>query len=292
MKYRDLFAEGEDILMPGHSACAGCAAVQTVRFATRAIGMPMIMTVVPSCMTGSLGRVPFSALRVPVLHMPFETAGAAGTGVSRALRKKGDYETVVLSLAGDGGTFDIGLQALSGAAERGEDFIHLCYDNEAYMNTGIQRSSATPPGTWTTTTPLEALKEGAKKDIVTIFEAHRIPYVATICPAFPDDLMMKVKKAKGMRGFRFLHAISPCPTGWRFPPEKTVEVGRLAVISRMFPLYEIENGRLRITVDLPPVPVGEYLRTQGRFAHLSEDDVGRIQDEVNEGWERLKARSG
>jgi len=186
-------------------------------------------------------------------------------------------------VAGDGGTADIGFASLSGAAERNEDIIYFCLDNEAYMNTGIQRSSQTPPGTWTTSTPLG--KSESKKDIPLILAAHKIPYVATASVSFPYDLIKKTTKARDIgKGFRYIHIHTPCPTGWRFPENKTIEVGRLAVETGMWKLFEIENGG-KIKLTYKPKsrrPVADYLKLQGRFRHLKGDEIGYIQTDVNE----------
>jgi pyruvate/2-oxoacid:ferredoxin oxidoreductase beta subunit len=206
---------------------------------------------------------------------------------------RGDRETTVVAWAGDGGTFDIGLQALSGAAERNEDIIYACYDNEAYMNTGIQRSGATPYGAWTTTTPYPHVKQRPKKRMLEIMAAHRIPYVATASVAYPDDLVEKFRKAKEFRGTKFIHIFAPCPTGWKSPPEYSVELARLAVRTRLFPLLEIFGGvEYRVFKDFEPAPVKSYLELQGRFSHLTEEEVARIQREVDQDWEILLAREG
>jgi pyruvate/2-oxoacid:ferredoxin oxidoreductase beta subunit len=195
--------------------------------------------------------------------------------------------------AGDGGTFDIGLQSLSGAAERNEDFIYICNDNEGYMNTGTQRSSATPLFAWTTTTPVMQPKENPKKDIMAIMADHQIPYAATATIAYPEDLIRKMEKAKKTRGTRFIHLLSPCPPGWRIPSELSVKISRLAVRSRVFPLYEIENGNTyTLQEESHVVPVKDYLKLQGRFSHLTEKNVEETQKRVDDTWERLlrKAR--
>jgi pyruvate/2-oxoacid:ferredoxin oxidoreductase beta subunit len=232
-----------------------------------------------------------SAVGVPLLHAAFEAAAAVASGVRAGLTLRGLDDVTVMAWAGDGGTFDIGLQALSGAAERDEDFLYVCYDNEAYMNTGIQCSGATPWGAWTSTTPAPRGNITRKKDIVAILAAHRIPYAATASVAFPADLHAKVQRAAGVRGTRFLHLLSPCPPGWRADPDQTVRLARLAVEARVFPLYEVWGGTdYRITHRPRGVPVADYLRGQGRFAHLGADEVGRIQAEVDAHWERLLAR--
>ncbi|MFH1538470.1 MAG: thiamine pyrophosphate-dependent enzyme [bacterium] len=202
-----------ELVSPGHTACPGCGAVLAMRYVLNALG-PRTIVVLPACCWSVIcSRHPASALRVPLFHTAFETAACVAAGVRGALDVKGDTTTHVLAWAGDGGTFDIGLQALSGAAERNDDIIFVCYDNEAYMNTGVQRSSATPPGAWTTTTPARQPKTGEKKDMMGIMAAHRVPYAATATVAFPDDLMDKVRRAAGIEGLRFLHVLCPCPTG-------------------------------------------------------------------------------
>jgi pyruvate/2-oxoacid:ferredoxin oxidoreductase beta subunit len=201
---------------------------------------------------------------------------------------RGDHETIVAVWAGDGGTFDIGLQALSGAAERNEDFIYICNDNEGYMNTGTQRSSATPLYAWTTTTPVMQPKENPKKDIMAIMADHHIPYAATATIAYPEDLLRKMEKAKGIRGTRFIHLLSPCPPGWKVPSELSIKISRLAVLTRVFPLYEIENGeKYTISLNPNPRPVQEYLKLQGRFSHLTGSEIEVIQKNIEKTWERL-----
>jgi len=250
--------------------------------------------VLPACCWSIIaGAYPQSALKVPVLHSAFETGGAVASGVRAALDMKGDFETTVVTWAGDGGTFDIGFQALSGAVERNENFIYVCYDNEAYMNTGIQRSSSTPYGAWTTTTPGRDWKKMRKKNMVEALAAHRIPYAATASIAYPEDLLGKARKAKAMKGSRFLHIFSSCPTGWRIPSEMSVKIARMAVQTNIFPLYEVEDG-VRYTINFTPKGylVKEYFRLQGRFQHLSDADLDQIQEMVQEDWELLlrKAR--
>ncbi len=277
-----------DYMYPGHLACPGCGASLGMRFALKALG-EKTMVVVPACCWSIIaGPFPYSAVKAPLFHTAFETAASVASGLRAALDMKGDRETVVMAWAGDGGTFDIGLQSLSGAAERNEDFIYVCYDNEAYMNTGIQRSSATPEGAWTTTTPEGYLKDRPKKNIVEILAAHQIPYIATASVAYPDDFIRKLQKAKGMRGTRFIHLLSPCPPGWKISSEESIEISRLAVHTRIFPLYEVEEGE-RYTINIEPkgLPVEAYLKRQGRFRYLTEADYARIQKDVDHRWERL-----
>jgi pyruvate ferredoxin oxidoreductase beta subunit/2-oxoisovalerate ferredoxin oxidoreductase beta subunit len=231
-------------------------------------------------------------LKVPILHTAFATAGAAASGIRAALDMRGDTDTTVLSWAGDGGTFDIGFQSLSGAVERNEDCIFVCYDNEAYMNTGVQRSSATPFGTRTTTTPGQDWKKTHKKNIIEVLAAHRIPYAATASIAFPEDMVSKFQKAKEKKGgSRFLHVLAACPPGWKVPSELSVKVSRLAVQANVFPLYEVEDGIYYSLNYTGERKVKDYLELQGRFKHLTETDINRIQQQVDADWELLLKKS-
>src|SRR5512134_2972971 len=198
-----------ELLECGHLACPGCGASLAMRLVLKALGPNTIVTLPACCWSIIAGPWPQSSLKVPLFHTAFETGASAASGIKAALLARGDHETTVIAWAGDGGTFDIGLQALSGAAERNEDILYFCYDNEAYMNTGIQRSSATPFGGWTTTTPGEHWKAHPKKDILAILAAHRIPYAASATIAHPEDLIAKVKKARSVKGTRFLHLLAP-----------------------------------------------------------------------------------
>ncbi len=272
----------------GHLACAGCGAAVSMRLTLKALGEKTVMVFPASCWSIIPGSWPYSSFRIPAVHAGFVTGGATASGVRAALDIRGDHETIVAVWAGDGGTFDIGLQALSGAAERNEDFIYICNDNEAYMNTGTQRSSATPLFAWTTTTPVMKPKENPKKDIMAIMADHQIPYAATATIAYPEDLLRKMEKAMKIRGTRFIHLLSPCPPGWRIPSELTIKISRLAVRSRIFPLYEIENGE-KYTINLKPEPylVREYLKLQGRFSHLKDFETEVIQKNVERAWKRL-----
>ncbi|MDP8254202.1 MAG: thiamine pyrophosphate-dependent enzyme [Candidatus Alcyoniella australis] len=282
----------QELLTSGHLACQGCGGALAMRLALRALGPDTICVIPACCWTIIAGPFPYSALRVPVLHTAFETAGAAASGVRAALDVKGKQETKVLAWAGDGGTFDIGLQSLSGAAERNEDIIYVCYDNEAYMNTGIQRSSATPDRAWTTTTPEEHPKRGPKKNIVQIMAAHKTPYVATASVAFPEDLIRKVRHASQTKGTTFIHVLSPCPPGWKISSEQSIEIARMATHTKVFPIYEVFNGdKYEINIQPDDLPVVDYLRAQGRFRHLSEADVEDIQGKVDYEWQRLLHKS-
>ncbi len=277
----------------GHVGCPGCGAAIAMRFVLKALGDKTMMVIPACCWSIIAGSYPQSALKIPVLHTAFETGGAAASGVRAAQDIKGDTETTVVTWAGDGGTFDIGFQALSGAVERNENFIYFCYDNEAYMNTGVQRSSSTPYGAWTTTTPGQHWKKLRKKNIVEVLVAHRIPYAATASIAFPEDLMAKVEKAKSMTGSRFIHIFSSCPTGWGMPSEMSIKIARMAVQTTIFPLYEVEDG-LRYTINYTPKGylVNEYFRLQGRFKHLTEEDLDSIQEMVDEDWNLLLRKAG
>ncbi|MEI9476645.1 MAG: 3-methyl-2-oxobutanoate dehydrogenase subunit beta [Deltaproteobacteria bacterium] len=278
----------EEYLTSGHLACSGCGATIAMRYALKALGENVIVVLPACCWTIIPGAFPHTAMKVPLYHVAFETAASSATGVKAGLEMKGDSTTTVLAWAGDGGTFDIGLQALSGAAERNDDFIYVCYDNEAYMNTGIQRSSATPSLTWTTTTPARQPKIEAKKNIMEIMAAHRIPYAASASVAYPEDFYEKMKKAKEIKGLRFIHILATCPTGWRLPSQLSIKAARLAVLTRIFPLYEIENGdHYTINLSSEPRPVKEYLRLQGRFNHLTDQEIDIVQESVEKAWERL-----
>ncbi len=242
-------------------------------------------------------QLPNTSWTVPWVHTLFENAAAVASGIEagmKALTRKGikDMSGVkAIAMAGDGGTSDIGLQALSGALERGHDFIYFCFDNEAYMNTGIQRSSSTPYGATTTTSPAGKASIGQitwKKNMAAIAVAHDIPYVATACPAFHRDLVTKIRKAIETKGPSYIHILSPCPTGWRCPTDNAVEVGRMAVQCGMFPLYEVVNGKYSITVKPEELkPVNDYIKAQGRFRHLTDREIGHIQQKVDQEWGKL-----
>jgi pyruvate ferredoxin oxidoreductase beta subunit/2-oxoisovalerate ferredoxin oxidoreductase beta subunit len=282
-----------DYFKPGHLGCPGCGAAIAIKFALKALGEKIIMVIPASCASIIVGPYPQSAVDIPILHTAFATAGAAASGVRAALDMKGDTETTVLSWAGDGGTFDIGFQSLSGAVERNEDCIFVCYDNEAYMNTGVQRSSSTPFGVRTTTTPGQDWKKTRKKNIMETMAAHRIPYAATASIAFPEDLIAKFKKAKENRGgSRFIHIFASCATGWGAPSDMSVKIARLAVQTNIFPLYEIEDGSRYILNYKGDGRVEDYLQTQGRFKHLSQEDISQIQGMVAEDWRNLLRKTG
>jgi pyruvate/2-oxoacid:ferredoxin oxidoreductase beta subunit len=283
-------SDRKENLFPGHMACAGCGEVLGLKLVLQAIGEDAIGVVVPSCLGIILGPFPNASFKIPTFHAAFETAASSAAGISNALLAKGDEKTVVLALAGDGGTTDIGFQALSGAADRNENIIYCCFDNEAYMNTGIQVSASTPQHAWTATTPLG--KPRKKKNMVELMAVHGIPYAASACSCFPDDLRRKIVEAKGIRGTKYIHILSPCPSGWKYPEKLTPNIGRLAVETNWFPLYEVRHGReYRITHQSKGLPVEDYLLQQGRFQHLRKEDLLAINARVGKEWEELKRKT-
>ena len=278
-----------DRFLSGHASCPGCAVALAVRLVLRSLGPDTVLVVPPSCIAVMMGPLPLSSVTLPVFQTAFETTAAAASGLSRAYRARGEDVTVAC-LAGDGGTYDIGLQALSGAAERNEDFIYVCFDNEAYQNTGNQKSGATPWGARTASTPRG--KATRKKDIMDILAAHRIPYAATASPAHPDDLSRKVARARALRGTRFLNVTCPCVPGWGIGDDGSLGLLRQGVESKVVPLYEVEDGtRYRITHWPTARPVDAYLRSQARFAHLDESEIALIQADVDRRWETLLERA-
>ncbi len=283
----------EEYLLKGHAACAGCGPAISLRLLFKALGNKVFLVVPACCTTVIQGPYPYTSFDVPLQNILFESTAAAASGIVAALRQRNLTDITVVGWAGDGGTVDIGIQALSGAAERETDFIYICYDNEAYGNTGMQRSGATPYGAWTTTTP--SGKRERKKDMPLIMAAHRIPYVATACPSYPIDFINKLRKAKEIKGTKYIHILAPCPTGWRYDTGKTVEMGRLAVQTGLWALFEIEYGKFKLN---PPSDrlidkakrklVKEYFALQGRFRNLTEEDVDRMQKWVDDDWEKYR----
>ncbi|HDI12506.1 MAG TPA: pyruvate synthase subunit beta [Hadesarchaea archaeon] len=280
-----------ELLAPGHRACAGCGCILAIRYALKALGKNVIVSMSTVCMEVVTTPYPETAWRVPWIHVAFENVAAVASGVSRALKVLGKRGVKSVAIGGDGGTVDIGLQALSGAAERGENLLYICYDNEAYENTGIQRSGATPYGAWTTTTPVGRVKRGEdrpKKDMPAIMAAHGVPYVATASVGYPMDYIKKVKKAASIDGPTYIHVHAPCVLGWRIDSSKTIEVAKLAVLTGMWNLYEIENGVTRVTFKPPRrKPVSEYLKVQRRFRHLTDEEIMKIQQMVDEECKRF-----
>jgi pyruvate ferredoxin oxidoreductase beta subunit len=289
---------------PGHRACIGCGEALAMRQAFKALDNNVIVVNATGCMEIFASQLPFTSWRLPWIHTLFENAAAVASGVEaayKAMGRKGvplPENTKVVAIGGDGATSDIGLQAISGALERGHDFTYICFDNEAYMNTGIQRSSSTPYGAVTTTSPAGKKSFGQfswKKNMPEIAAAHNIPYVATATHGYPFDLMAKVRKAVDTPGPAYVHILAVCPTGWRSPTDTVNRQSRLAVQTGMFPLYEVENGVYKMSLDLPKLrPVKDYLKGQGRFRHLSDDVIARIQERVELEYQKLleKAKHG
>lgn len=291
-----------EVLAPGHRMCAGCGAPVVVRQILRGAKAPVVVANATGCLEVSTTIYPYTSWNSPFIHTAFENAAASLSGVEAAynsLKRQGKIteEIKFVAFGGDGGTYDIGLQSLSGAMERGHNMVYVCYDNGAYMNTGIQRSSATPKGADTTTTPVGKLQPGKtdrRKDLTKVMIAHGIPYVAQVAPSHWNDLYQKSEKAFAVEGPAFINALAPCPRGWRYESKDTIEMCRLAVDTCFWPLYEAVDGK--ITVTYKPrnkKPVADFLKAQGRFRHLfrpeNEHILEDIQSEVDRQWEELLA---
>ncbi len=306
-------AEKPELFRSGHRACAGCAPATVLRLIMKATRGPTIVTEATGCMEVASTIYPYTSWATPWLHTAFETAAANASGIEAALKilkKKGrirDEQIDVIAFAGDGGTYDIGIQALSGAVERGHDFLFVLYDNEAYMNTGIQRSGGTPYGASTTTSQAGSVVPGKleqKKPIADIMVAHDMPYVATASPFYWKDLIMKARKGIEVDGPAFLHVFAPCPRGWRSDPSKSIELSKLTVETCIFPLWESVNGEYQLStpskvIALAPQkkkPVKEYLQVQGRFRHLFTPKYQKVIDEIqfltDQRWSRLLKKCG
>ncbi len=297
----------EELYLQGSAACAGCPDSMALRVAFKALGRNTLLVVIASCTSVIQSPFPYSAIDLPVLNMAFATGGAVASGVAAAVNrlvKNGTFKErpTVLVWAGDGGTYDIGIQALSGAAERNADFIYVCYNNEAYSNTGTQRSGATPYAAWTTNTV--AGKQEWRKDVAQIMVAHDLPYVATASLAYPTDFFKKIQKADSIRGTKYIEMLAPCPPGWKFPSDSTVKVSRLAVQAGVWLLYEYENGKTSYTAGTKRiiegqselVPVMEYLNLQGRFRHLFSQEeadkrVAEYQERIDGIFDNLRFAS-
>jgi pyruvate ferredoxin oxidoreductase beta subunit len=284
----------EEYILRTTSACPGCSSSLSLRYILKAAGPDTVLVIPASCSSVIQGMYPHTAVKVPVYNIAFAAAASCASGMVSAIQRSG-RKTRVIVYAGDGGTVDIGLQALSGALERETDFLYICFDNEAYGNTGMQRSGSTPLGAFTTTTPLG--KVHPKKEIDRIVEAHRPLYQATAISAFPLDLFHKVEKALTFRGSSFIHLLAPCPTGWRFPHGKTIEVGRMAVKTAAWILWERIHGTLSVSAPSKgplknPVPLQEYLGMQGRFRQIPPDLLDRLQKEIDERREEIRAEAG
>ena len=293
-----------EYLTPGHRMCSGCGAAIALRQVFIALDKPPIIVNATNCVEVATTPYPYTAWSVPWIHTAFECTAATAAGVEaglKVLQRKGKIpktDNPIIAIAGDGGTYDIGLQALSGALERGHKFTYICYSNEAYMNTGIQQSGATPKFGWTTTSPAGKVVPGKvrfQKDLMKIVVAHEIPYAATASPAYPMDLIRKVRKAVSVEGPSFILILATCPRGWRTESDLTIEIAREAVLTRYWPLYEVENGKYKITKNIVKKrPVEEYLKYQGKFRHLfkpkrQDKMIQEIQDYVDKKWQELIA---
>jgi len=299
LKLKEL-SKKEDLLTGGHRMCAGCGAPIIVRQILLASERPLVAANATGCLEVSTSIFPYTAWKIPWIHSAFENAAATIAGVEamyQSLKRQGklDKDIKFIAFGGDGGTYDIGFQSLSGAMERGHDIVYVCYDNGAYMNTGIQRSSATPLGANTTTSPAGSVKPGklqARKNLTKIMAAHNVPYVAQASPSNWRDLMTKARKAINVDGPAFLNVIAPCNRGWRTPTNNAIELCKIAIDTCYWPLYEYEDGKL--TINYKPkekLPITEFLKTQGRFKHLfspeNEGLLKQIQDDIDREWEAL-----
>ena len=295
----------EDILSGGHRLCAGCGASIVVKQVLSALDDPVVVVNATGCLEVSTTIYPYTSWRSPFIHNAFENAAATISGAEamfRSLKKQGkiDKEIKFIAFGGDGGTYDIGVQSLSGALERGHNFIYVCYDNEGYMNTGIQRSSATPRGAWTTTTPAGKVTPGKtqyRKDLTAVVVAHNIPYVAQASIWRWNDLIEKSRKAFYIDGPAFINVLSPCPRGWRFDSKDTIELAKLAVQTNFWPLYEVEQGKWKLNYrPKERKPVKEWMESQGRYKYLfrpeNEHIIKEIQEDIDKNWEKLLAKCG
>ncbi len=276
-----------ELFTPGHTACAGCGAAIALRMVMKALGPDTIIVNATGCSEIFTSKYPQSAWRVPYIHCLFENAAPVAAGVAKALEVSGNDHTKVVVIAGDGATYDIGFGCLSGALERNDNMLYICYDNEAYMNTGVQRSGATPFGTNTTTSQVGSKIHGKtewKKPILDIVAAHHIPYAASTTIAYFADLDRKVKKAAGMKGARFINIHAPCVPGWGYDSALSVKLSRLAVETGMWKMCEIENGKETISVPPKMTPVVEYFKLQKRFKHLTPGEIEAIQKKIDAVW--------
>lgn len=280
----------EEFVHPGTRACTGCGLAIAYRVGLKALGKDTILAVPPSCLTVLQGLFPITSTKLPCLNVTFASTAAAATGIVTALKAQGRDHIKVAAWAGDGGTSDIGLQALSGAAERGDSFIYFCYDNEGYMNTGVQRSGTTPLGAITANTPFKGKLQN-KKDVPAIMAAHGLSYVATCSAAYPLDLFDKIRKCMDMPGVKYFHIHIPCPPGWGYDARQGIKIGRMAVETGYYDLYEIVNGEFKLTAASEKlvekrklVPVREYFRAQSRFKILTDEQIADIQNKIDAKW--------
>ena len=287
----------QEYILPGSRSCTGCGLMLMYRHALKALAPDKIIAAVPaSCMTVLHGVYPITPVKVVCINNPFAATGAAVSGIVAGLKAMGRQDYKVVAFAGDGGTYDIGIQALSGALERGTDFIYVCYDNEGYMNTGTQRSSASPAGAVTTTTPILA-KLQHKKDMISIVEAHRIPYIATASPSYPLDLYDKFRTAKEIHGPRYIEVHAPCPPGWGFANKDLINMGRMTVETGIHVLFEIRDGKFRLTGKSLQLAekgrkktVAEYVRPQTRFRKISQKQIDELQEFTDKRWRQFVER--
>ncbi len=291
MAIKDL--PNEEYILKGHAACPGCPVTIALRIALKALGKKTILVIPASCSAVIQSLHPKTSFNVPTLNIAFEASAAAASGIASALKKFGMEDINAVVWAGDGGSYDIGLQALSGALERQTNFIYVCYNNQMYSNTGIQRSGATPYGAWTTTTWTG--KKENEKNLAEIVMAHHIPYIATATIAYPEDLYNKMRKAREIKGPKYIEILCPCPPGWRFDMSKTVEMSKMAVQTGAWILYEIVNGKIEFNADSKKIiegkkrrPIEDWLRMQGRFRHLKEEDIKRIKENIDEKLDYLR----
>ncbi len=281
----------EALLCSGHAACPGCVDALSARHILATLGPDTMAVIPPSCMAIIAGPQPYSSMKIPVYQPTLEASAAAASGLRRALDAQGKRDTQVVVFAGDGGTYDIGFQCLSSAAERNEDFLYFCFDNEGYMNTGAQKSSSTPHFATTGSTP--AGKTSRKKNLTEIMAAHEVPYVATASVGHLPDLLQKVRKAKAIRGTRIITLLIPCLDGWGLPDDAGLLAARYAVECGAFPLYEVDNGRTWTLNQAERTrPVSDYLSLQRRYRHLKAEEIDALQAEVDEGWARLARKAG
>jgi pyruvate ferredoxin oxidoreductase beta subunit len=297
MKINAVNITEKEYLLPGNRTCPGCALSLAYRYILKALEGQFIATVPASCLTVLHGMYPSTSVSIPCVNTPFASTAASATGLVAGLKALGKEGVSVVAIAGDGGTHDIGIQSLSAAAERQTDFLYICYDNEGYMNTGNQRSGSTPLGAISGTTPVLG-KQQNQKDITAIMESHGIPYVASANACYPLDLYEKVKRAKTIRGTRFIHVFTPCSPGWGFPFSDTIRIGKLAVETGWVVLYEVEDGIFRLTSASESIarkgnlkPLREYLTEQGRFRNITEEQINQLQISVNTRWKRYLDRA-
>ncbi|MBI4335242.1 MAG: pyruvate ferredoxin oxidoreductase [Candidatus Omnitrophica bacterium] len=301
---KELSLNRKSALIAGHRMCAGCTAPIIVKAITLASPSPVVVGCATGCLEVATTIFPYTAWVSPFIHNAFENVAASVSGVEtayKALKKRGRIQGDIkfIAFGGDGGTYDIGLQSLSGAAERGHDMLYVCYTNEAYMNTGVQRSGATPRGAATTTCPAGCQIQGKsqqRKDLTAIMAAHDIPYVAQASPGHWQDLIAKAEKAFSIKGPKFMNCLEPCTLGWGFLPDKGIEVSRIAVETCFWPLYEVENGKYRVTyAPKDKKPVTEFLKTQRRFSHLFKEEnkhiIDKVQADVDRAWNDLLKKS-